>query len=242
MTEWGIVIQARMGSSRLPGKVLADVAGAPALVRQIERVRRIPAVGPIVVATSDLEKDDPLADLIDSLANVELFRGSESDVLGRYAGAAEAFDLGAIMRLTADCPLIDPDVAGLVIQRFLQTPGCDYASNCRPRTFAHGFDCEVVSRRALAAASAEAQDPFQREHVLPFVFMQPERFTCINIEADDPSHVALRLTMDYPEDLDLVRAIYAALYPGNPTFTTADILRLLDAHPEISALNRIRYS
>ncbi|GAB3440776.1 cytidylyltransferase domain-containing protein [Insolitispirillum peregrinum] len=238
MTHWGVVIQARMGSTRLPGKVLADILGAPALVRQIERIWRIPGLKTVVVATSDLPQDDPVAELVNSLPAVGLFRGSEHDVLGRYAGAAAAFDLDAVIRLTADCPLIDPDVVGAVVTAFLHTDGCDYASNCRPRTYPHGFDCEMVSRRALDAAAAEAVDPFQREHVLPFVFSQPDRFRCINVEAPDARHVGLRLTMDYPEDLDLVRAVYAALYPSLPDFRSADILALLEQRPDIVALNR----
>jgi spore coat polysaccharide biosynthesis protein SpsF len=239
MSEWGVVIQARMGSSRLPGKVLADVVGAPALARQIERVRRIPGLGPLVVATTVLPKDDPVADLVRTLPGVGLYRGSEQDVLGRYGAAAAAFELDAVMRLTADCPLIDPDVAGLVIERFLQTPDCDYASNCRPRTFPHGFDCEVISRRALDAACAEAEDLFQREHVTPFVFAHPERFRCVNVEAEDDRHAGLRLTMDYPEDLVLVQAVYGALYRNNPAFSAADILALFEARPDIAAINEM---
>lgn len=239
MAGTGIIIQARMGSSRLPGKVLADLAGAPMLARQVERVRRIGGVGRVILATTDHSRDDGVATLAADLG-LGVFRGSESDVLGRYAGAARIFDLDCVMRLTADCPLIDPTVAGLVLTRFHATPDCDYASNCRPRSFPHGFDCEVVSRRALDAADCEATDSFDREHVFPFIFSRPERFRCINVLADDPRHADLRLTVDYPEDLELARAVYGALYAAKPDFGFSDIIELLGRRPEIAAINRSR--
>ncbi|SIS51190.1 spore coat polysaccharide biosynthesis protein SpsF [Insolitispirillum peregrinum] len=236
--RWAVVVQARMGSTRLPGKVLADLAGRPALVRQIERIWRTPGVQQVIVATSTLPQDDAIADLCADLPQVDVFRGSEQDVLSRYTDIVHQYDLDAVMRLTGDCPLIDPDVLSLIWQAFLATPGTDFASNCHPRTFPHGFDCEVASRRAMDVAAAEAVSPMHREHVMPFIWSQPERFRQINVTAADPDHVSLRLTLDYPEDLELIRAVYEGLYPHKPDFRFADIVLFLQTHPQIAALNR----
>lgn len=236
--RWAVVVQARMGSTRLPGKVLADLAGQPALVRQIERIWRVPEVQRVIVATSTLPQDDAIADLCGNLPDVEVFRGSEHDVLSRYTEIVQRHDLGAVMRLTGDCPLIDPDVVSSIWQAFLATPGTDFASNCHPRTFPHGFDCEVASRRAMDAAAAEAVSPMHHEHVMPFIWSQPERFRQVNVAAADASHLFLRLTLDYPEDLTLIRAIYEGLYPGKPDFRFADIVGFLQAHPQVVALNQ----
>lgn len=234
----GIVVQARASSARLPGKVLADLHGAPLIVREIERLRRVPGVDRIVVATSDAPADDGLAETIESHGGVGLFRGPEHDVLARYASAARAFGLDAIGRVTGDCPLIDPEVVGRVLTKFRATPGCDYASNCRPRSWPHGFDVEFVSRAALEAADAEARDGFDREHVLVHVFTRPERFVCVNVEADDRRQERLRLTVDYPADLEFVRAVYAALYDATPDFRLADIVELLARRPALLDINR----
>lgn len=234
----GIVVQARTGSSRFPGKVLADLHGEPLIVRELERLRCVSGFDRIVVATTDDPADDTLAELVESLEGVDLYRGSEHDVLARYVGAARAFDLDVIGRVTGDCPLLDPDVIGTVLAQFRDTPGCDYASNCRPRTWPHGFDVEVVSRTALDAADAEAMDNFDREHVLVYVFTRPERFVCVNVESEDSENVGLRLTVDYPADLEFVRAIYAELHDSKPEFHFTDIIGLLERHPDLLVVNR----
>tara|TARA_R110002110_G_scaffold415612_3_gene651853 strand:- start:44751 stop:45545 length:795 start_codon:yes stop_codon:yes gene_type:complete len=236
-TRSGIVIQARTGSTRFPGKVLADLHGQPMILREVERLRCTAGIDTIIVATTDSPADDALAACIADAEGVELFRGPEADVLARFAGAAAAFDLDIIGRVTGDCPLIDPVVVGQVFGRFRETEGCDYGSICRPRSYPHGMDIEIVSRTALDAAASEATDPFDREHVLVYVFTQPERFRCINVIAPDPGHVGLRLTVDYPDDLALVRAIYAALYDKDPAFDLAEILRLIEQRPDIAHLN-----
>ena len=237
MSRTGIVIQARLGSTRLPGKVLADLGGRPMLTRQIERLRLVSGVDCIVVATTDASLDDPVAALVRSLDGVGLWRGPEEDVLARFAGAAAAFDLDAIGRVTGDCPLIDPAVIGRVLAAFRSTPGCDYSSNCRPRTWPFGFDVEFVSRRALDAAQHEATDPFDRQHVLVYVFTRPERFRCINAVHDNVNEQSLRLTVDYPEDLELVRALFEELRPLWPDFGLSEILAVLKRRPELRRIN-----
>jgi spore coat polysaccharide biosynthesis protein SpsF len=240
MSRLGIVVQARMGSSRLPGKVMQDLAGAPALERLFERLRRVRGNPLIVLATSTLPGDNIIADYVAATADIKLWRGPEQDVLRRYADAARHFDLDPIIRITSDCPLVEPVVIDRLIAQFHATPGCDYADNVVPRTFPHGFDAQVVSRAVLETADTEATLPAHREHVLPFVQTQPGRFRHAHLTADGPSHAGLRITLDYPEDLALIRGIYENLYPDNPFFGLTDILALKDREPALFEINRSR--
>lgn len=229
-----------MGSTRLPGKVLADLAGAPALIRLFERLRRVKGRPMIVLATSTLPNDDPIAALVATQPDIGLWRGPEQDVLKRYADASRHFDLDPIVRITADCPLMEPACIDAVLNAYRATQGCQYADNLVPRTFPHGLDVQAVSRAALEIADAEARDPIQREHVLPFIQSQPDRFPQVHVVADGPSQSALRITLDYPEDLLLIRAIYERLYPANPGFGLQDILALRKSEPALFEINLAR--
>jgi len=233
----GIVIQARLGSTRFPGKVLAELGGRPVLARQIERLRLVAGVDALVIATTDRPADDPVAAFAETQDGVGLWRGPEDDVLARFAGAAAAFELDTVGRVTGDCPFIDPAVAGRVLAAFAGTPGCDYASNCRPRSSPFGFDIEVVSRRALDTAAAEATDPFDREHVLVYVFTRPGRFRCVNVADPDGRWADLRLTVDYPDDLAFLEALFEKVRAAWPAVGFAEIARTLDRHPELRAIN-----
>lgn len=235
----GIIVQARMGSSRLPGKVLADLAGAPAIVRLLERLKRVSGVPTIVLATSTLAIDDPLAQLVRQTPAVELWRGPEQDVLKRYADAARQFDLDSIVRITGDCPLMEPEMIEKMLARFAEG-GLDYVDNVVPRTFPHGYDVQVVSRRALEIADREAADPYEREHVLPFVNRRPERFALAHVVRDGEPCPEIRITLDYPEDLTLIRAIYERLYPINPEFGLKEVLALREREPALFELNAER--
>jgi spore coat polysaccharide biosynthesis protein SpsF len=239
MSRPGIVVQARMGSTRLPGKVMQDLAGAPALERLFERLRRVKAAPLIVLATSTLPGDDPIADYVSATPDIKLWRGPEQDVLKRYAGAARRYDLDPIVRITADCPLMQPDTIEQVIEAFSAMPGCGYADNLMPRTFPHGLDVQIASRVALETADAEACELAQREHVMPFIIARPNRFPAAHVTAAQ-NHTDLRLTLDYPEDLALIRAIYERLYPGKPIFDLGDVLELRRREPSLFELNRIR--
>lgn len=222
------ILQARMSSTRLPGKVMKPLAGRPMVERQLERLRRCRELDRIVVATSDDASDDPLAAHLESLG-VQTFRGSLADVLARYMGAIRAFGIvGPIVRLTADCPLADPGVIddGVRLHREL---GVDYVSNGQRRTYPHGLDMEVFRREALETAERESQDPYDHEHVTPFIYRHPERFSLADlVQAADESH--LRWTVDTPEDYAFVERVYAALYPANPAFTSDDVKALPFAH------------
>ncbi|MBU4435405.1 MAG: NTP transferase domain-containing protein, partial [Alphaproteobacteria bacterium] len=171
------ILQARMSSRRLPGKVLADLEGAPMILRQIERLRRAPSLGKIIVATSVEASDDPLAACLES-AGVLVHRGALDDVLGRFAEALNRFGpVKTLVRLTADCPLADPEVieATLALHR---TSGADYASSTAAgRTFAKGLDVEVMTADCLLTAAAEATEAYDREHVTPFIYNHPKRFS-----------------------------------------------------------------
>lgn len=239
MGRLGIVVQARMGSSRLPGKVMQDLAGAPALDRLFERLRRVKGSPPIILATSTLPGDDVLGDYVSATADIELWRGPEQDVLKRYADAARQFDLDPIIRITSDCPLMQADAIEQVMDAFAAKQGCAYADNIYKRTFPHGFDVQMASRAAMEAADTEALDPTEREHVMPFLIGRPERFPATHVEAAG-NHADLRLTLDYPEDLALIRAIYERLYPANPHFDLNDILALRQREPKLFELNSMR--
>ncbi len=205
------VVQARTGSTRLPGKVLADLGGRPMLAFLLDRIAGLP-VAEIVLATSTLERDDPVAELA-SAAGVAVVRGPEQDVLARFALALQDRAPRAVVRLTADCPLIDPQVVADVIA-LREARDADYATNVLPRTFPKGLDVEVMSAAALATAAAEATDPVEREHVTPFLYRRPERFRLANLRCPEPLGRE-RWTVDTPADLERVRGIVARTTAGS---------------------------
>ena len=228
------ILQARVSSSRLPGKVLKPILGKPMLQHQIDRVTRARSLDALVVATSTDASDDPVAGLC-AAAGVNCFRGSLDDVLDRYYQAALEHQPRHIVRLTGDCPLIDPEIIDRLVEFYL-AGSFDHAGNAVEPMFPDGLDAEVFTFAALEAAWREASLPSQREHVTPFIHQQPDRFRIGSYTNDvDLSH--LRWTVDEPEDFDLVERIYAALYPQKPDFTTADILALLARQPELVQLN-----
>jgi spore coat polysaccharide biosynthesis protein SpsF len=228
------IVQARMSSSRLPGKVLAPVMGQPMMLRQLERLRRAEHVDEIVVATSTEADDDAIAELC-AQSGVTCFRGSLHDVLDRFVEAATASKADIVLRLTADCPLTDPVVVDGLMNH-LQTGGYDYASNTLERSWPHGLDVEAMTIEALVAADQETDAPYDREHVTPFLYNHPDRFA-LGSYTGTRNHADLRLTVDYPEDLAVITRVYDALYPVNAAFTTEDVVTYLAANPKIRALN-----
>lgn len=214
-----------MTSSRLPGKVMAPILGEPMISRQIERVRRSRLIDGLVVATSTDPSDDVLAAHCQALG-VAVFRGPLDDVLGRFCGAIEAQPQAkTIVRLTADCPLADWTVIDEVIAHH-HASGADYTANTPAvRTFPHGLDTEVVRAGALAEAGREASDPYEREHVTPFVNRRSGRYQLAWVSRL-PSLAQLRWTVDVPGDLVFVRGVYETLYPGNPAFGSAAVVEL----------------
>ena len=227
------IVQARMGSTRLPGKVLLDLGGQSALARVVRRLSRAKLIADVVVATSELPGDGPIVSECQHLGTA-CFRGSEVDVLDRYYWAAKAKDADAVVRITADCPLIDPQVVDETIQVF-QAEQADYASNVIPRTYPRGLDTEVFTMEALAWAWLEAREPHQREHVTPYLYEHPETFKIASAiaRANFGHH---RWTLDTAEDLQLIRAIYSR-FDNRDDFSWRDVLALVEREPELTHLN-----
>ena len=232
------IVQARMSSSRLPGKVLLDIEGQPMLVHVVERASMAQSIDQVVVATTI----DPSDDLLHAFClerGYPCYRGSLHDVLDRYYQAARVFQAEVIVRITADCPLIDPTVVDQTVEEFLGPPPCDFAANRLPppwgRTYPVGLDVEVCSFAGLELAWREALAPHQREHVMPFFYDQPERFNIrhVNFEAD---YGALRWTVDTPEDLELVRQIFAN-FPDQQDFSWLEALDFVQHNPDLSRIN-----
>ena len=228
------ILQARMGSTRLPGKVLLDLAGRTMLARVVRRVRRAPGIDEVVVATSVASGDDPIVEECRRL-DAACFRGSEPDVLDRYYRAAAALQADVAVRITADCPLIDPGESGRVVRAFLERKP-DYASNILCRTYPRGLDTEVMTAATLARAWREATEPYQRTHVTPYVYQHPERFRLLAVTGEEDLSVH-RWTVDAPDDLELVRAVYLRM-DGEDAFSWHDVLRLVREEPWLGELNR----
>jgi spore coat polysaccharide biosynthesis protein SpsF len=227
------IIQARMGSTRLPGKVLARVRGNPMLSYVVGRVRAAKTLDEVVVATTTKPADDAIVAFCRE-RGVNCFRGSEEDVLDRYYQVAREHAAEAVVRITSDCPLIDPEIVDKTVRGFLvERP--DYASNSLVRTYPRGLDTEVMTFRALEVAWREARQPYQRTHVTPYIYENPGRFKILPVTGDR-DYTAYRWTVDTPEDLELVRAVYDRL--GGDSFLLNDIVRLMEREPELAEINR----
>lgn len=224
-----------MGSTRLPGKVMREIAGRPMVDWVVGRAGGIPEVGETVVATSILEREEPLVEHLERLG-IPVIRGPEQDVLARYVQAAEAHDAEAIVRLTADCPLLMPTVSDRVVRAFRESE-CDYASNTLERTYPRGLDTEVFSIETLRRVDEEASDSADREHVTRYVRQYPNDFELRSV-TDEIDRSDLRWTVDDEEDLRFVRRTYKALGEKTLEATYRDVLALLEAHPEWIDINQ----
>ncbi len=231
-----IIVQARMSSTRLPGKVLKLVLDRPILSYLIERLRQVKLADELVIATSDQPEDEPIVTLCNK-AKVHVVRGSLNDVLARYAKAAAESDADAIVRICSDCPLIDPTVVDEAISFYLQHyPKYSWVCNAVERRYPRGYEVEVFSREALDIAAEVATDPDEREHVTPYLYRHPERFGLGSVVGN----VNLgneRWVLDTPEDFALISRILTDVYPDRPEFRTDDIVACLREHPEWRALN-----
>ena len=227
------IIQTRMGSSRLPGKVLRDLSGDTMLARVVQRVRSARSIDEVVIATTTASLDDAVVREAARLG-CGIHRGSESDVLSRYQGAARAFDADGIVRITSDCPLVDPGVIDAVVSAL--TPDVDYASNTQARTYPRGLDVEAFHRDTLERMARLAGSDAAREHVTAFLLERPELFVTRQVRADrDDSD--LRWTVDAPDDLALVRALYALLDLGVSPRPYRELVDAVRARPELSTIN-----
>ena len=223
------IVQARMSSTRYPGKVLAPLAGQPMILRQLERTQRAKTLDAIVVATSTDASDEELAQLVKA-SGFDVVRGDLNDVLARFIQVIDQYLPETVVRLTADCPLISPQVIDQVVARFNQGD-CDYASNTMTPTYPDGLDVEVVKASVLQEVAKTSIDKAEREHVTLGVYRNPDKYRIANFAGEvDISH--LRWTVDTPEDHAFVKAIYDELYPKNPNFDIDDVISYLQDHPE----------
>jgi spore coat polysaccharide biosynthesis protein SpsF len=229
------VLQARVASTRLPGKVLLPVLGEPMIVRQIERLRRAKTLDDIVVATSADPSDDALQEVCERVG-VACFRGSLDDVLDRFYHAAFPYAPHHVVRLTGDCPLLDPVIVDAVVEMHL-AGDFDYTSSALKPSFPDGLDVEALRFEVLDEVWRTAVLRSEREHVTLRIYRQPGRYR-LGSFSNDTDLSFMRWTVDEPEDLEMVRRVYEALYPAHPAFATGDILDLLRTHPEIAGINR----
>ena len=231
-----IIIQARMGSTRLPGKILKKVMGRPLLEYLLERLKRVRKASEICVATTTKPQEQPILDICFRMS-VKTFRGSEDDVLERYFLAAQYLKAEAIVRVTSDCPLIDPVEIDKLIGYYLESSNkYDYMTSCLQRSYPMGMDAELFSFEALKKAHEEAKSQPEREHVTPYIYWNPDLFRLGNVayEEDQKDH---RWTVDTPEDFELISKIIESLYPSKPEFSIKDILNLFQKNPEWKKIN-----
>jgi spore coat polysaccharide biosynthesis protein SpsF len=234
------VIQARTGSTRLPRKVLMPAGGRPLLQRMLERVQEARELDAVVVATTRLGGDASIRALSDAIG-IDCISGDANDLLDRHLQAARATDADAVVKIPSDCPLVDPRVIDQVVGFFRrQRSRYDFVSNLHPPSWPDGNDVEVIPRAILEHAWAEARRPFQREHTTPFLWDQPERFRIGNVRWDAGVDLSAthRLTLDYEEDYRVIATVFEALHqPKAPPFSVEEIVRFLDTHPEVKAIN-----
>lgn len=235
-----VVVQARIGSSRLPGKVLLPVAGAPLLQRMLERVLAAEQPDDICVATTLASEDAPIRELARAVC-VPVVSGHPTDLLDRHLQAGCETRADVVVKIPSDCPLIDPAVIDRVLSRFRECAGdVDFVTNLHPPSWPDGNDVEVMPMSVLEMAWREAARPLEREHTTPFIWERPDRFRLLNISSDLGQDLSKthRFTIDYPEDHRFVARVFDELWsPGRPIFSVTDILELLAARPDIARLN-----
>jgi spore coat polysaccharide biosynthesis protein SpsF len=230
-------IEARFRSTRLPGKVLKQILGKPMLEWMIERIERARTLDEIVIATTDSPADDPIVELAQRM-KIGVFRGSEDDVLARVLGAARAYHADVIVETTGDCPLHDPAIIDKVVADF-RIGGADFVSNTLAYSTPRGTDVRVFAADDLDEINRLSNDPADHEHVSLYFWEHPEKYRLRNVATDLPAEVSeLRLTVDTPEDFDLITRIYEELYPKNPEFSIHDVIDLLQNKPELRGINQ----
>lgn len=229
-----VIIQARLGATRFYGKPLKEVLEKPLLFYVVDRCRHASLVNEVVVATTTHSRDDQIVSFCQN-TKIPCVRGSEEDVLSRYVLAAKKTDAEVIVRITADCPLVDPEVIDKVLSQY-EKESCDYISNTLDRTFPRGLDVEVFSRNALEQADQESSSLHEREHVTLYLYSHPEKFRLKNV-IHSPDLSNYRLTVDTPQDFELIKLMLETLYPQNPYFNLNDMIKQLKLHPEWKNIN-----
>lgn len=229
------IIQARMGSTRLPGKTLETLGDVTVLDWVVERVGMASLVDEVIVATSTNAEDDRIADYLAGTDTI-VVRGSADDVLRRFADALDTTNADRVVRVTADCPFVQPDLIDLGVKT---AHGHDYVATGLDGRFPRGFDLEVVTRESLLTAAGEATDPVEREHVTPFIVRRPDRFDCVPLVAPMwARHPSIRVTLDEPDDLTMLRAVVGQLGATPSTLTGEVLLAHLLANPHVVEINQ----
>ena len=231
----GVIIQARMGSTRLPGKVLMKILDKTMLEYLVERVKRAWNINGVVIATTTDKKDEPIVELAKEL-DVLVYCGSEDDVLDRYYQAAKLYEIEHIVRITADCPLMDPDMIDTVLDYYVALRP-DYCSNIGKRTFPDGLDVEVFSFKALEKAWQNTKLKSDREHVTRYIRNQSREFRALTVEGRK-NYSDKRWTLDHAKDFEFIKTVIEALYPTNPKFHMDDILKFLKKNPKVEKINQ----
>lgn len=230
------IIQARMGSTRLPGKILKKVLGKPLLDYQIERLKRSKLINKIVIATTTNKQDQEIVDFCKSRF-ISFYRGSEEDVLARYYETAKKYKADVIVRITSDCPLIDPVIVDKVVEEYLNDTTQDYVSNTIERTYPRGMDTEVIQFSLLEEIHREAKSLTEREHVTAYIYNHPAMYRIKQVkQVIDESHY--RLTVDTIEDFQVTCTLIEFLYKDNPLFSLHDVIRLLKEKPDLALINQ----
>ena len=237
MTRTAVIAQARMGSTRLPGKVLEKLGNRTVVEHCMARVAAIASVDVVCLATSDLPIDDQVAELALGLSGVSVVRGHPTDLLARYQSAAATVSADVILRITCDCPLIDPVVCAALLE-LREATGATFASNNVRHEWPHGLDCEVFTRQALETAACQATSPYDREHVGPWM-RRAAAPDVPHLTGPGTQMARYRWTLDYPEDLEFFRALWPYL-PSHRYPTWQEVVAIIDAHPEIAAINAMR--
>lgn len=236
-----ILVQARMTSSRFPGKVLKEIQGKPVLIHQLNRIAKIKTNAKLVVITSNQQSDDELVQVVKE-NGYEIFRGSMDDLLDRHYQAALFYGSEVVVKIPSDCPLIDPQVIDRVLEYFIGNQmKFDYVSNLHPATYPDGNDVEVMSFSALKNAWKHASKSLEREHTTPYFWENPDKFSIGNVlwERGLKLNMSHRFTLDYVEDFNFIKAVYDRLFPANENFSLQDILDLLDREPELMRYNEM---
>jgi len=234
-----IVVQARMSSSRLPGKVLLPVLGKSILYRMIERLQMITHEAKIVIATSEDETDDVIAIEAEQM-NVACYRGSLNNLLDRHYQVAKLYNADLVLKIPSDCPLIDPGIIDEVLDFYFEHPGkYDYVSNLHPATFPDGNDVEIMTMDCIKKTWYEAQRLLELEHTTPYIWEHQEIFRIGNVTWDNGKDYSMshRFTIDYEVDYQFIKRVYEELYPKKKDFSCDDILNLLNEKPEIYNIN-----
>jgi len=229
-----IIVQARMRSTRLPGKVLLEVGGKPLLTYLLERLQKVKNADEVVVATTKNKEDDSIVQLCEGLG-VRVYRGSDGDVLERFNETAVQFDADVVVRITADCPLMDPSIVEYVIQEYADHKA-EYASNTLDRTYPRGMDVEVFSTNLLSEVADIAVHLSDREHVTSYIYTHPHKYL-LNSVRSSQDFSKYRWTVDTAEDFKLISKMIKGVYPNNPQFAYEDLLQLMEDHPEWKEIN-----